>query len=253
MTDRSDLREDTSGAAPVDKGGDGAGIGLDLVSGNAPPTIAAALLAWATTVAPVAFSRSGSLGAGALAIMALSAGVAGPIVGKTRARLGRHVGISLFALLAALVWLTGSAALHPSRLDPVRGAFGAIAWGVFALSWSERWGAKTEGPPPDPDAPLLIARSGLPPLSGPITAAGVLAALVYLVLAWRVREPDRALWAQAVGTVSAVFVLSAAAIVATSRGKARSSSGRRLTPEASRALILLVAAAIAGAVIIVLR
>jgi len=101
----------------------------------------------------------------------------------------------------------------------------------------------------DPEAPLLLPRAALPAVATTITALGVAMALGYLALAFRVREPDRALVSQAVALACAVAVVTAAGVVATVRGKYRPPSGRRLTPTVVRALLLLVTTAIAGAVI----
>jgi hypothetical protein len=125
-----------------------------------------------------------------------------------------------------------------------------MAWGVFALAWSERWSSTSEPVPEDPEAPLLLPRAALPPLATAITALGVGAALLFLALGFRVREPDRALVSQATSLACAVAVVTAASIVSTVRGKYRPPAGRRLTPPVVRALLLLVTTAIAGAVII---
>jgi hypothetical protein len=227
----------------------------ELREGRTPPTLAAALVAWAVTVGPVGFGRGAPLMASTLSVAALGAGLVGPMIGRTQPRVGRHLGISVFLALAAATWLVGSQAIHPIRLDPIRGVFGAVAWGVFALSWSDRWGARSEAVPVDPEAPLLLARSTLPPLATVITGLAVAVALVFLGLAWRIRDPDRALVAQTFALGCAVALVSAGATVATARGKRRSSSssGRRLTAPVVRALLMLVTVAIAGAVITALR
>ena len=124
-----------------------------------------------------------------------------------------------------------------------------MAWGVFALAWSERWGPRARVVPADPDAPSLQARSALAPAAQPIAALGVLASLGYLVFAFRVREPDRALVAQALALACSVAVVTAASTVATARGKSRGPAGRRLTAPVIRALLFLVTFAIAGAIV----
>ncbi len=228
-------------------------LATELREGRAPPTIAAVLIAWALTLGPACFGRGASLLAGALAFGALAAGVAGPLVARARPRLGRHVGVSLFAALATLTWLVDSHAIHPLRLDPVRGVLGAIAWGVFALAWSERWSARADPVPADPEAPLLLPRAALSPLATPLTAMGVAFAVGYLVLAFRVRDADRALVTQAVALACSVALVVGSGVVATTRGKPRAPPTRRLTPPVVRALLLLVTTAIAGAVITALR
>lgn len=225
----------------------------ELRVGRTSPTLVAVLIAWAATLAPAGFARGATLGASFLSLAALAAGLAGPVLARKDPRTGRYVGISLFVVLAVATWLLGSHAIHPVRLDPIRGVFGAIAWGVFALSWSDRWGPRPEAVPADPEAPLLLPRAALQLGAVPITAVAVAASVVYLVLAFQVRDPDRALLAQAAALACGVAMVAAAGVVATSRDKRRPSSGRRLTPPVVRALLLLCAVAVAGAIVTALR
>lgn len=225
----------------------------ELFVGRAPPTLVAVVIAWAATIAPSGFSRGASIFGASVAIASLIAGLSGPLLARTRPRAGRHLGISLFVALAVATWLAGAHAIHPLRLDPIRGAFGAISWGVFALSWSDRWGSSPAAAPVDPDAPLLLPRAALPMGATAITGIGVALALGYLVLAFFVRDPDRALATQAAAIACAVALITAAGVVATARDKRRSSSGRRLTPPVVRSLLMLVTIAIAGAVVTALR
>lgn len=221
--------------------------------GPALPPIVAGTLAWALTVAPVGLGR----GRGALsvlaALVALAATLSGPLLLARRPRLARHVGISIFVFASLGAWLANSAALHPLRLEPSRGAFGAIAWGVFALSWSDRWGKGARAAAPEREGAQLTARATLAGLSTPIVAVSVAAGLGYLVFAFQVREPDRALLAQAVALLAGVAVTSASATVATARGKPRSAGGRRLTPHVIRSLLLLGLLLIVGVLVVVLR
>ena len=225
----------------------------ELREGRAAPILVAALITWTITVAPVGFGRGASIAAAFTATLALGAGLGGGILLAKRPPLARHVGISAFLALATLTWLANPAAIHPLRLDPIRGAFGAVAWSVFALAWSERWGPRSATIPPDPDAPALLARTTLAPLAQPIAALGVVASLGSLVFAFRVRDPDRALVAQAVALACSVAIVTAAGTVATARGRSRPSSGRRLTPPVIRALLFLVTFAVAGAIVTILR
>lgn len=213
-------------------------------------TLAAVGIAWAMTVAPAAF-RGPWLLARATAALALAAGLLGPILAKRRRDVGRHLGISACLALCVVTWLLAAPALHPARLDPIRAALGAVAWGVFALSWSDPWAPRSR-PASDAHASSLQARAGLPALALPIASTGVAASLALLVLAWRVRDPERALLAQAVALACAIAVIGASAVVATARGK-RTDAPSCLTPAAIRPLVLLVTVAIAGAVVIALR
>jgi hypothetical protein len=248
--------------APVDAAGGAASEALEgarsplideLRAGTAPPTIVAVVIAWSATIFPSGFGRTAPVGAALLAVAALAAGLGGPVLARQNARAGRHLGISLFVALSTATWLVGSQAIAPLRLDPVRGAFGAIAWGVFALSWSDRWGPRPAAIPADPEAPLLLPRAALPLAAIPVTTFGVAGALAFLVLAFQVRDPDRALVSQALALACSVALVTGAGVVATARGKRRSTSGRRLTPPVIRALLLLVTVAIGGAVVTALR
>ncbi|MFS8069355.1 MAG: hypothetical protein ACMG6S_23580, partial [Byssovorax sp.] len=215
------LPDSTSDAVEASAGRAAGLLPRDLSQGRAAPILVAALITWAITVAPVGFGRGASIAAGLVSVLALGAGLGGGILLAKRPALARHLGISAFLGFATLTWLANPAAIHPLRLDPIRGAFGALAWSIFALAWSERWGPRARTVPADLDAPSLLARSSLAPLAQPIAALGVVASLVYLVLAFRVRDPDRALVAQALALACSVAVVTAASTVATARGKPR--------------------------------
>lgn len=228
-------------------------LAAELREGRAPPTLVAALIAWAITVAPVGFSRGQTWISALFALLAIASGLAGPFFLARRPKIGRHLGISLFVAFSLGAWMANAGAIHPLRLEPIRGVLGAVAWGVFALSWSDRWSGAPTALPADPDSPLLLPRSALPGLASPIALIGVIASLVYLVLAFRVREPERALVAQALALACSIGVVSAGATVAVARGKARSTGGRQMTAPAIRALLFLVTFGAAGALVILLR
>jgi hypothetical protein len=232
-------------------------VGLGRIAGalrevRTAQAVLAALVVWAITVAPAAFARGAPHHARVIAVLALPCGALAPLLAPTRRRLARHLGITAFLALSTLTWLLASPAIQPSRLDPVRAAIGAVAWGVFALSWRDRW-PSGGAPEPEPDAPVLQARAHLPPLATALAAAFGLASLTLLVLAWRIREADRALLAHAVAIACAIALTTVAAEVAISRGRRAGSGARRLSPHAVRPLLLLVAFAVAGAVIMALR
>jgi hypothetical protein len=223
------------------------------VSDAVGQTLLAAVVAWSATVAPAVFSRSAPRSAVYVALLGLAAGLAGPALRKGRPRLARHVGITLFFVLVTGAWLLASAALEPLRLDPLRASIGAIAWGAFALSWREPWEVEVSPDAPEPGASLLQARSALPRGAIFIMTVGVAAGLVFLVLAWGIRDGDRALVAHALAVACAVAIISLAASTAVDRGKRSMRSTRRITPSAGRALLLLFTFVAAGIVVVVLR
>lgn len=223
-----------------------------LRDGRAPQAMFAAIVAWTITVAPAAFARGAPAAARVTAVLAVVCGAAAPLLAVVRRRLGRHLGISVYLALVTATWLLASPFLQPSRLDPVRAAIGAVAWGVFALSWRDRWGDRRP-PASDGDAPELRARAHLPPFAAAIVAFGALASLAFLTLAWRVRDPDRAVFAQAVSVACAVALVSAASSVAVARGRRASTGARRLSQDAIWRLLLLMVFAVLGAVVMILR
>ncbi|MEJ7731477.1 MAG: hypothetical protein WKG00_19960 [Polyangiaceae bacterium] len=152
----------------------------------------------------------------------------------------------MFLALSVITWLVaGGRRPGPPRPDAWRWVpgLGHLRPGVErSLAASRRWRRRSS-------APALVARAA--PLAVPIAAAGALAAVVLLVLAWRVRDPDRAVVAQALTALCAVAVMSAAASVAIGRGKR--ATGSRRSACTPRALLILAAFAVAGAAVIALR
>ncbi|NUP14221.1 MAG: hypothetical protein HOW73_49940 [Polyangiaceae bacterium] len=213
--------------------------------------IACAAFAWSVTVAPFVLGRTGSWLSRTVAAFALAVGVLGPLLVPTRRQLGRHLGISAFLAFTTLVWVLTQPALAVDRLDPVLAAIGSVAWGVFAFSWGEPWRMRTEGQV-DEMSGTLRARAQLPSLAVPIAAVGVVAALVLMIFAWRVREPSRALFGHAASIGLGVALVSGAAHVAISRGKPRAPISS-LSRGGRRSLLVLVVAAILGGALLVLR
>jgi hypothetical protein len=182
-------------------------------------TLLAAVVAWSATVAPAVLSRSAPRSAALVALLALVSG-----------------------------------ALEPLRLDPLRASIGAVAWGAFALSWREPWDVETSvAEAPEPGAALLQARSALPRGAVAIMTVGVMTGLGFLVLAWNVRDGDRALMAHAVSVACAVAIIAVAGSAAVDRGKRSPRSSRRVTSTAGRALLLLFTFVAAGIAVVMLR
>lgn len=211
-----------------------------------------AALAWSVTVAPAAFVRSGSAGSRFLAIAALLAGVVGPGLTLVSRRVARHVGISIFLALSVGTWLVASAAINHARIDSTRAAIGALAWGVYGFAWGEAWSLRFN-PEVDPNQAVLRARDTLPPFASPIAGVGVVAALLLMMLAWRVADPTRGLIAHAVAIGAGVAVVASAATLAVTRRKFKYKPERTMPKHAGRSLVLLAAAAIIGAALLIFR
>lgn len=218
-----------------------------------PQTMIAALLAWSITVAPAAFARGSAPAARPLALLALIAGLAGPLFLSERRKIGRHLGITAFLALSVAAWLFSLHALSPLRLSPFRAATGSVAWAIFALSWREVWPRPADPREADAQSAILPARSNLPALSIPILTAAVCGALLIVLAGFRTREAERGLVAQALAVACGVALVSAAATIATTLGRRQLGSGRRFTAITVRALVSLVIVAVGGALYIMLR
>jgi hypothetical protein len=225
-----------------------------LKSTRTPQTMIAAVVAWAITVAPAAFSRGSAGAARACAVLALACGLLGPLFLGERRRIGRHLGITAFLAFSLGAWLLSLHALHPVRLSPFRAATGSVAWAIFALSWREVWPTPPDAREQEAQVAPLQPRASLPRVSIPILTAAVLAALFLVLAAFRTREAERGLVAQGVAVACGIALVTGAATIATTIAKDRpSAAGRRFTGPVVRALVLLVAVAITGALYILLR
>jgi len=218
-----------------------------------PQTMIAAVLAWSVTVAPSAFARASAAPARLFAVLALIAGLAGPLFLGERRRIGRHLGITAFLALSLAAWLFSLHALHPARLSPLRAATGSLAWAIFALSWREVW-PRPERPETEAQTAVLPARASLPVLSIPILSGAIFGALFFVFAAFRTRESERGLVAQAVAVACGAALVTSAATIATTRGKDQvHGPGRRFTALVIRALVVLVAVALGGALYILVK
>lgn len=247
MAERVEQGEDEGAAAARGALGKPRGAGSNaeadipawMPEGGIPRASVAAVVAWAITVAPATLARSSPKYSFVVALAALAAGAGGPLYIARKPRLARHIGITLFLALSTLVWFLASALLQASRIEPLRASIGVIAWGVFALSWNDRWPSATKDDS-DPFAPMLQARQTLPRLAVPLAGVGILAGLGFLFVAFRARETDRALLMHTLAVVCAVALISASATVAISRGKRGPEGGRKFSAHAMRPLLLLV-------------
>ena len=179
---------------------------------------------WAITLAPlVTATKSTALGR-AVALVAVVPVVAGPALIHRNNRLARHLGLSLYVVMAALAWISASFAGVLSSFDVYRSALGMLAWGVFALSWSHPWSVSDAElyKAPEGDTMGLQPRRRPPTYAGAIAGMGALAAASCLALTWTIDDPMRAVFGQALACASAVALLTAASSVAVLAGRARS-------------------------------
>ncbi|MBM4360654.1 MAG: hypothetical protein FJ096_21310 [Deltaproteobacteria bacterium] len=172
--------------------------------------------AWLITVAPILPSTRTSAFAKASALVSLGACVAGTRLIATRAALARGLAVFGFVAFSALAWALVREVRGFTVVDPVRGLFGALAWSIFAASWSHPWsvpdGRLREAP--GGEATGLAARRKPPRAALALGALGPIASLGFLVLSLEVDDPGRAAWARALANVAAIALTSSTANLA---------------------------------------
>lgn len=175
--------------------------------------------AWAATVLHPVTQRGVPVFARAGAGIALLALLGGSMVTASRERLGRIIALHGFVGASVLTWILCGARLSIERMDPVRGALGALGWVLFALGW----GVPREPSRVPEDDPAVLAgepllpRNALPRGSGGVLALGIGAAALPLVAAWQISRPQHALFGQAVAIGLAVALINTSAEIAASR------------------------------------
>jgi hypothetical protein len=167
------------------------------------------LYAWGATVAWPAFShRAASLPARAGAIAALVALVGGLALARSHPVAGRATGVLGCLGCSAVAWGALGNTLRAPELDSVRGALGALAWGLFALGWGG-FPARLPVEELEPTALGRLQPRGRLPLGMRLGFVGlVFFALSLPLLAWRVQRPGVALLAQAAALAGSVGLLN---------------------------------------------
>lgn len=200
------------------------------------------LVAWLLTVLEPARVSGASPIARAAAVLAFLALSSGALLSGAWPLAGRVLGLHAFVASCVLAWTLVGDELSPERIDPVRGALGALAWMLFAFGWGQVRHRVPEdavvaaGPP-------LSPRAHLPRASVAVVLLAVLASLVLSALAFRVDRPDHALFGHAAATAASLLVLAVGGRIALAQG-----TRHDLAPPGSR----LDAASVPGALIGVL-
>ncbi|MGH7434619.1 MAG: hypothetical protein ACRENE_03015, partial [Polyangiaceae bacterium] len=132
-------------------------------------SVVAGTYAWASTVAPVAWSRGASGLSKSVAVLALVVLAAGWPAWKRWGERARVVALWSFVLACALAWAAAPEALNAARMDMITGLTGSLAWGLFALaSATPPLEVAAGGSDDDPLAPRhrLAGRQGRVVLAG---------------------------------------------------------------------------------------
>ncbi len=204
--------------------------------------------AWAVTVAPVAWARSGSALAKAAALVGLSALVVGAALHARWGVVARLVSFWMFVLTAALVWSASPAGVASLRADAVRGFTGVLGWMCSAFAFAapplERQGAPAQ---PGDRGETLAPRQALPRAHGAYLAVAAALALAAQAVGWRALAAERAVLVRFVGLAVGLAVIGASIDIALARSSPRSFSAARVRlRRAMAALLVLGMLALAG-------
>ena len=128
--------------------------------------------------------------------------------------------------------------------EPLRAAFGALGWMVYAFGWGEL--ARPLRVPEDDPAvlggPALTPRAELPRRATLVFAIGVAGALSVVALAWRVSHVPETVMGHAVALAAGLWLLSATTDVAlTQAHRAKGSTSERLSRASGTLSALLIA------------
>jgi hypothetical protein len=202
------------------------------------------LYAWTATVASPATAPEAGTAARTASVLALVALVLGPWLSSERPALGRVLGIHVFVGMSLATWALAARAGVTLAPEPLRAAFGALGWMVYAFGWGEL-GRPLRVPEDDPavlGGPALTPRAELPRRATVVFAIGVAGALLVVAFAWRVSQAPEMVMAHAVALAAGLWLLSATTEVAlTQAARARGSTSERFSRNSGTLSLLLIA------------
>lgn len=206
---------------------------------------------WAATVLHPVAQRGAPVAARAGAAIALLALLGGSMLAAPRARLGRIIALHGFVGACVVTWILCGTRLSIERLDPVRGALGALGWVLFALGWGV---PREPSRVPEDDPGVLVGeplspRDALPRGSAAVLALGIGAAALPLAAAWQISRPQHALFGQAIAIGLALSLINTGSELAAGRRRwAPVEPVRRRVASAALPLTMLGLALVAGLV-----
>ncbi len=178
--------------------------------------VVSGVAAWIITVLPVLVSARPPVVAKVAAVSSLLACLLGTRMIALRPRVARGFGVVGFVALSAAAWALVRDLRGLGVVEPVRGLLGALAWAIYAASWSHPWSLPNARltDAPSGDAAGLAARRKPPRGALALGALGPFASVGCLALALEVDEPSRAVWARALGVLAAITLTSGSANLA---------------------------------------
>jgi hypothetical protein len=190
-------------------------------------TVLPGLYAWLTTVAMPSVNHRAPGSARVTALLSLLSLLAAPVLMSARPGLGRALGIFGFIGCSLLTWLLLGAGLLRNPGDPLLSALGAVAFTLYALGWGSlrRRGAVPEDAPNVILGPPLQPRARSHPIAPFVFGLLMVSAVLPVLLAFRVVEAERGLFAHSAAILAAILTITVGARVATGLGQRRALPG----------------------------
>lgn len=188
----------------------------------------AGLAVWAISIAPLTLDAQANAPLRLAATLCLTPALAGAWQLQSNPRLARHLGVTLFTGLAVACWAMASVQGILGKFDQFQAGLGALAWAVFATSWTHPWSVPDSQLGLAPEGETLNLKPRRPPRRATlfIVAFGTLCGLGCLAAAATITGGTRAVLAQVIATAAAIAFISTSARLAALGGTTASKEGR---------------------------
>ncbi len=216
-------------------------------AGSAAQACVPGAYAWAATVAPVAWSRGGTVVAKIAAVAALASLAAGWWGERRWAGRARVAALWAFLLSCALAWSSAPSALAAPRFDVLRGVTGTFAWALFAFAWAAPAFGGTAGRARVSNDEPLVPRKRVANRDVYFLGGGGLAAGAIQAIGWDVQGAERSLLVRFVGLAAGLAIIDASVEVAMAQYGRRSPAGTVARLRAARVALVLLGVLVATA------
>jgi hypothetical protein len=207
------------------------------------------LYAWFVTVVPCAWGRGAHFPGKLASICALASLAVAIYLEPQRPKIARAVSVWGLAAGSIIVWLFSSVQLAPQHFATARALSGMLGWGLFAYA--------SAAPALGPRAGGIVEPGVLKPRSTVLRGdayylvGGVVAALLFQTIGWRVLSPERgmliriATLAAGIGVIGSAVSLSLSRRLGVSKAPLKNPMRELLTWGIAIAAILLIGVAVA--------
>jgi hypothetical protein len=173
------------------------------------------LYAWFVTVVPCAWSRGSHFPGKLASILALASLAVAIYLEPQRPKIARAVSVWGLTGGSIVVWMLSSVQLAPQHFATARALSGMLGWGLFAYaSAAPALGPRTGGVV---ESGLLKPRSTVLRGDGWYLAGGIIAALLFQTIGWRVLSPERGLLVRIATLAAGIGVIGASVSLSLAR------------------------------------